>query len=152
MTKQASKRPVMVVGACGDYENVRTVNTPEEWAELMGGTVERARELMGMATGGGALPCFILPGPVEEVAERTDEELRDTILRMVTNAARNLLYYDLKDCEELNRYDMERAIAKGIVTLDEIIATFRADLVEWGGVPDLDDDAEAVTVEGVPRP
>ena len=146
MTKQASKRPVMVVGACGDYENVRTVNTPEEWAELMGGTVERARELMGMATGGGALPCFILPGPVEEVAERTDEELRDTILNTARDCASNFIYYDRKEDEDLSADQLRDAVEHGVVTVDEIAQAFRDEL------DDDDDDAEAVTVEGVPRP
>ena len=142
------KKHALVVGCDGDFENVRTVTTPEELADLMGWTVSGAAMWFNSSP---AVPCFILPSPEApepEVAERTDEKLRNIILDTATDAGSRFAYYDRKDDYELSADDLHDAVCRGVVTVDEIVEAFRDET----GLDDLDDDAEAVTVEGVPRP
>jgi len=55
--------------------------------------------------------------------------MRQIILDTVSDLAADLLYYDRKDDEELPRGAIEAAVARGEITVDEIVEHFRAQLV-----------------------
>ena len=57
-----------------------------------------------------------------------DDELRDMILGTVTDLVGNLLYYDRKDDEELEEDDIQDAVARGVVSIDDIVNEFRTAL------------------------
>lgn len=63
-------------------------------------------------------------------------QVRKTILNAASDAARDFSYYSRKEDEDLSTDDITEALAKGWITLDEIAAAFRADLVEWAGLSD----------------
>lgn len=55
-----------------------------------------------------------------------DFDLRIKILDTVTDCVTGLLYYDRKEDDELPVGAIEDAIRDGVVTVDEIVAKFRA--------------------------
>lgn len=57
-------------------------------------------------------------------------ERKHLILDSVSDLAKNLVDYDRRDDEELPRGEIEKAIAEGEITVDEMIEQFRAALME----------------------
>lgn len=53
---------------------------------------------------------------------------RGHILATAEDLMSNFLYYDRKECESLPRGSIEEAIKAGEVTVDELLAIFRAAL------------------------
>jgi len=65
----------------------------------------------------------------------TEDEQKKAILGTVDDLAGSLLYYDRKDSTEYPlKGDIEVAVENGLVTLDEIVETFRTALVKQGGL------------------
>ncbi len=60
--------------------------------------------------------------------------MRKRIFALIEDSVKDLLHYDRKDDENLNREDMDLALETGIVTIDEMTAVFRRAL-EAGGWP-----------------
>lgn len=60
--------------------------------------------------------------------EREKRSRRETILIYVDDLLSSFLYYDRKECEELPRGEIEDAVAAGEITVDEMVAKFRAGL------------------------
>ena len=58
------------------------------------------------------------------------ESRRQTILNVATDIAGEFLYYGRKDSTVLPRGEIEKAIAAGEITLDEIVAAFREGCAE----------------------
>lgn len=56
--------------------------------------------------------------------------MKQLILDSVSDLAKNLINYDRRDDEELPRGEIEKAIAAGEVTVEEIVTQFRAALME----------------------
>lgn len=56
--------------------------------------------------------------------------MKSLILRTVTDLVSAFTYYDRKEDEKLPRGAIEDAIARGEITVDEIVEHFRARLVE----------------------
>ena len=54
--------------------------------------------------------------------------MRDTILLTVSDLVSNFLHYDREEDEDLPRDDIEKAIAKGEITIAEIVAEFEKEL------------------------
>ncbi len=52
-------------------------------------------------------------------------ERRELIIAAVKDLARNFVFYDRKDDEELPSGEIENAIIAGEITIDEIVSTFR---------------------------
>lgn len=57
---------------------------------------------------------------------------RLVILDVVWDLAAKFLFYDRKECEELPRGSIEAAVKAGEITVDEIVARFRAGLIKGG--------------------
>lgn len=58
------------------------------------------------------------------------ESGRQTILNVATDIAGEFLYYGRKEDEDLPRGEIEKAIAAGENTLDEIVSAFREGCAE----------------------
>ncbi len=58
-------------------------------------------------------------------------ERRERILAAANDLARDFLYYDRKEDEELVRGEIQEAVEKGEVTKDEIVEEFKNQLNEW---------------------
>jgi ornithine cyclodeaminase/alanine dehydrogenase-like protein (mu-crystallin family) len=56
---------------------------------------------------------------------------RELILASANDLARDFLYYDRKEDEELARGEIQEAVEKGEVTKEEIIEEFKKQLDEW---------------------
>lgn len=54
--------------------------------------------------------------------------MKEIILNNIETIVSNFLYYDRKDDEELPMGEIEKAIQNGVITVDEIVATFKAEL------------------------
>jgi len=50
---------------------------------------------------------------------------KEYILATVKDLCANFLYYDRKEDDELSGDDLEEAVKNGIVTIDEMVETFR---------------------------
>ncbi len=59
-----------------------------------------------------------------------DQETKDHILDEVSDLVGEFLYYARREDETLPPGDIERAIVEKVVTVDEIVAKFRAALEE----------------------
>jgi hypothetical protein len=59
-----------------------------------------------------------------------DGERRETILSRVEDLVADFLYYDRKEDEELPRGEIDEAIEEGEISVDEIVAHFRAELIK----------------------
>ena len=57
-------------------------------------------------------------------------ERKEIILANVEDMVTDFLYYDRKGDEDLPRGEIEEAIAKGEITVEEIVELFRAKLVK----------------------
>ena len=55
-------------------------------------------------------------------------ERKENILNAVSYLAINFIYYDRKEDEDLPRGQIQEAIKAGEITVDEIVARFRAGL------------------------
>lgn len=55
---------------------------------------------------------------------------KQNILATVSDLVANFAYYDRKEDEELPRGEIEEAIQKGEITIDEIVECFRKELEE----------------------
>lgn len=58
------------------------------------------------------------------------QRLRKLVLATASDAASDVAYYGRKEDEDLSREDYREAIDSGAVTIDEIVAAFRAGLEE----------------------
>ena len=56
---------------------------------------------------------------------------RDLILANANDLARDFLYYDRREDEELTEGEIQEAVEKGEVTKEEIIEEFKRQLDEW---------------------
>ena len=56
---------------------------------------------------------------------------RELILVTAGDAAKELAYYNRKEDEDLPRGEIQEAIEKGEVTVDEIVEAFRLDFIKW---------------------
>ena len=65
---------------------------------------------------------------------RRKDRIKKTILAAASTAARDFCCYSRKEDEDLSADDIVEAVAEGWITLDQIVAAFRADLVEWGAL------------------
>jgi len=54
--------------------------------------------------------------------------LKNYILATVQDLCANFLYYDRKEDDDLSAEDLEDAVKKGIVTIDEMVEEFRNQL------------------------
>lgn len=54
-----------------------------------------------------------------------EENLKQTILNVVTDLVSDFLYYDRKEDEDLSVEQLENAISSGVITKDEIVNKFR---------------------------
>lgn len=59
---------------------------------------------------------------------------RELILASAASAARDFVFYDRKEDEELPRGSIQDAIAAGEITVRDIVTAFEADLRGWGGL------------------
>ncbi len=59
-----------------------------------------------------------------------NEETKTLILACVSDSVIDLLYYDRKEDEDLPRGVIEEAIKNGTITTDEIVETFKKDLIK----------------------
>ncbi len=57
-------------------------------------------------------------------------ERKQLILDSVSDLAKNLVDYDRRDDEELPRGEIEKAVAEGEITMDEMVEQFRMALME----------------------
>jgi len=55
--------------------------------------------------------------------------MKQLILDAITDLVSDFLYYDRKQDEDLPRGEIEKAIKSGTITVDEIVAQFKADLL-----------------------
>jgi hypothetical protein len=55
---------------------------------------------------------------------------KDYILGIVKDLCADFLYYDRKEDEDLSGDELEEAVKNGIVTIDEMVETFREVLVK----------------------
>jgi len=53
------------------------------------------------------------------------------ILNAAMNSARDLAYYNRKEDEDLPRGEIQKAIKRGEITIEEIVSAFKAELIEW---------------------
>ena len=51
---------------------------------------------------------------------------KDKILTLVESQVMDLLFYDRKECEDFKVGDIESAIKNGVVTVDDMVACYRA--------------------------
>ena len=56
------------------------------------------------------------------------DRLREKIMNTISDSISCFLYYDRKEDEELPREAIEKAIADGIITVDDIVARFESEL------------------------
>lgn len=54
---------------------------------------------------------------------------RDNILNTISDLVSDFLYYDRKEDPTLPRGAIEEAVAAGEISIDEIVAKFRAEIV-----------------------
>lgn len=66
-----------------------------------------------------------LPTELPPPGKRTP---RDHVAATVSDLVSNFLYYDRKEDEDLPRGEIDRMVASGEVTIDEIVTLFRAEL------------------------
>jgi hypothetical protein len=57
--------------------------------------------------------------------------MKKIILARANDLARDFLYYDRKEDEELLRGEIQKAVERGEVTKEEIVAEFRKQLDDW---------------------
>ena len=57
--------------------------------------------------------------------------MKEKIQGFTKDCVRNLLYYDRKECEELQVGDIQQAVKEGKLTKEDIINAFREELNEW---------------------
>ena len=55
--------------------------------------------------------------------------MKQLILDTVSDLVSNFMYYDRKEDEDLPKGAIENAIESGTITVDEIVAQFKADLL-----------------------
>lgn len=65
--------------------------------------------------------------------------MKETILNCASDIARDFIYYNRKDCEDLPLGVIEKAIRSGEITVDEIVAAFKEDLLSWGGLQEINE-------------
>jgi hypothetical protein len=61
----------------------------------------------------------------EIYTDLTDQELRDYILAVSSDAMLDFLHYNRKEDDVLGRGTIEDAIKRGVITVDEILQVFR---------------------------
>jgi hypothetical protein len=59
---------------------------------------------------------------------------RKVILNTIANLVQNFLYYDRKDDENLKENDIVQAIDDKIISIDEIVDTFRKEILNYFGI------------------
>ncbi len=57
--------------------------------------------------------------------------MKDNILGYVKDCVRDLLYYDRKECEDLERGAIQEAVKNGELTKEDMVQAFREELNEW---------------------
>lgn len=57
-------------------------------------------------------------------------EKKEYFLACISDAVSDLVYYDRKDCEELNRDQVDELINSGEVTVSEMLETFKKGILE----------------------
>lgn len=60
------------------------------------------------------------------------DRIKKAILDAASTAARDFACYNRKEDSDLSADDIIEAVAEGWITIDQIVAAFRDDLVEWG--------------------
>lgn len=55
---------------------------------------------------------------------------KDIILGMIGNLVADFMYYDRKEDDDLPRGAIEKALASGVLTVDEIVEKFREEMEE----------------------
>ena len=81
-----------------------------------------------------------LKSDVFESKKSDGSSKRDLIISVVKDLASSFVYYDRKEDEDLQRGDIEKAIASGDISLDEIVQVFASELrnailFKWRGNP-----------------
>jgi hypothetical protein len=61
----------------------------------------------------------------------SNEELKDLILRTLSDTVARFAYYDRKEDEDLPRGAIERVVADGVITVDELVDAFRGEVTSW---------------------
>jgi len=70
-----------------------------------------------------------MPGlETEDEPQSVDSPTKRRILGMVTVAVADLMYYYRKEDDELPRGAIETAIKDGVITVDDMVSKFRAEL------------------------
>lgn len=64
------------------------------------------------------------------------DRIKKAIFAAASTAARDFCCYSRKEDEDLSADDITDALEEGWITIDQIVAAFRSDLVEWGGLRD----------------
>jgi len=121
----------MIRATVATADGVVRVESAEHLAELTGWTTQQAERALGVACEQGWQPCFVMTDvapPDDEPDPPTDEKLRKSILDTATDLASSFAFYDRKEDEALSGDDLEDAVRRGVVTLDEIVAAFRGEL------------------------
>jgi hypothetical protein len=119
-------------------DKVVTVLSAASLADAMGCGKAEAERLWLLCDARTDTLCFVLPdadlsGLDKDSANLNSSLLRSVVLTTVEDTARNFCYCTGPNCEGLSCDELTRAIDNGIVTVDDIVATFRAGLREWGG-------------------
>lgn len=57
--------------------------------------------------------------------------MKENIINRAKDLARDFLYYDRKEDEELGKGEIQVAVAQGVVTKEEIIKAFSDELDSW---------------------
>ncbi len=60
--------------------------------------------------------------------------MKQLILDVIADTAKNFAYYDRKEDEELTSDQLQDAILEGVITLDEIAEAFRLGVIEEFGL------------------
>lgn len=58
------------------------------------------------------------------------DDRREKILNIVADLVSNFLYYDRKEDEDMGVGEIDSAIIKGEITIDEIVSHFKKNLIE----------------------
>ena len=70
-----------------------------------------------------------MPGlEIDDEPESVDSPTKRRILGLVIDVVADLMYYDRKEDDDLPRGAIETAIKDGVITVDDMVAKFRAEL------------------------
>ena len=70
-----------------------------------------------------------MPGlEIDDEPESVDSPTKRRILGLVIDAVADLMYYERKEDEDTPRGAIETAIKDGVITVDDMVSSFRAEL------------------------